>query len=138
MGLDDVFIFFQSRIEVGIDDALLDQFILDAVVDDFRVVLGTNAGKGCLFCFRNPQAIKGIFNVIRHVVPVGLHLSIRADIGDDVVHIEFTNVRAPVRIFHMVEDIQRFEAEIEHPLRFVFLFRNFTDNVFRQAGIRLI
>ena len=45
MSLDDVFIFFQGRIEVGIDDALLDQFVLDAVVDDFRVVLGTDAAR---------------------------------------------------------------------------------------------
>ena len=138
MSLDDVFIFFQGRIEVGIDDALLDQFVLDAVVDDFRVVLGTDAGEGRLFGFRDTQAVEGVFNVIGDVVPVSFHLSVRADISDDVVHVEFADVRAPVGIFHVVEDIQRFEAEIEHPLRFMFLFRNFTDDVFRQTGIGLI
>ena len=56
MSLDDVFIFFQGRIEVGIDDALLDQFVLDAVVYDFRVVLGTDGGEGRLFGFRDTQA----------------------------------------------------------------------------------
>lgn len=138
VGLDDVFIFFKGRIEVGVDDALLDQFVLDAVIDDFRVVLGADAGEGCLFGFRDPQAVEGIFDVIRYVVPVSFHLSVRADVGDDVIHIEFADIRTPIRIVHMVEDVQRFEAEIEHPFRFMFLFGNFADNIFRQAGIGLI
>ena len=68
------------------------------------------------------MAVEGIFDVIRYVVPVSFHLSVRADVGDDVIHIEFADIRTPIRIVHMVEDVQRFEAEIEHPFRFVFLF----------------
>ena len=138
MGLDDIFVLFQSRIKIRVDNPLLYQFVLDAVIDDFRVVLGADAGQRRLFRFGDPQAVKRILDVIGNVVPVGFHLGVRADISDDIVHIEFTDIRAPVGIFHMIKDIEGFEAEIEHPLRFVFLFRNFADNVFREPCFRLV
>ena len=135
---DDVFVLIESRIKVGIDDALLDEFVLNAVIDDFRVVLSADTGQGRLFRFGNAQSVKGIFDIVWYFVPIGLHLGIRANVSDDVVHIEFTDIRTPVRIFHAVEQIQGLEAEIEHPLWFVLLFRDFPNDVFRKASIGLI
>ncbi len=106
MGLDDIFVLFQCRIKIRIDDALLHQFVLDAVVDDFRVVLGADAGQGCLLRFGDAQAVERIFDIVGNVIPVGFHLCVRADVSDDIVHIEFTDIRTPVGIFHVVKNIE--------------------------------
>ena len=69
MGPYNIFVLFQCRIKVGVDHALLYQFILDAVVHHFGVVLGANPCQRGLFCFGNTQPVKGIFDFVRHIVP---------------------------------------------------------------------
>ncbi len=103
MGFDDVFVFFQCRIKICIDDALLYQFILNAVVHNFGVILGADTGKRCFFGFRNPQAVESIFDIVGYIVPVGFHLRVWADIRNDVVHVQFADIGTPVRVVHFIE-----------------------------------
>ena len=136
--LDDIFIFLKCRIKICIDNALLDKVFLDAVINDFRIILGTYTRKGSLFRFRNAQTVKGILDIIRNVVPVRLHLRIRTDIGDDIGHIKTADIRAPHRVRHLIVDIKRFQAEVAHPFRLILLFGNLLDDVRCQASIGLI
>ncbi|CDE94069.1 unknown [Acidaminococcus sp. CAG:542] len=135
---DNVFIFFHSRIEVGVDDTLLYQFVLDAVVHHFGVILGSHPGQGGLFRFRDSQTVKGVLDVFRQIVPVGTHPGIGAYVSDDVGHIQAADVRTPFRVGDLIVQIQGFQTGIQHPLGFILLGRNLPDHIRSQAGFRLV
>ena len=55
---DQIFIFFDGRFKIYINDTLLFQFFLHIVIHHFRIVLGAYAGKRFLFRFRNTERSK--------------------------------------------------------------------------------
>ena len=74
--------------KVGIDHARFSDLLPHIVVDKLAVILRTDAGKALALRLRNAQLFKGAFNIVGHIVPVGIHAAFRADIGHDVVEIQ--------------------------------------------------
>ena len=124
--------------EVGVDDPLLHQFILDAVVHHFRIVLGTYSGQRSLFGFRDPQTVEGIFDVLGEIIPAGAHPGIGPHVGDDIGHVQAADIRAPYRIGNLVIKVQGFQPGVQHPFGFVFLGRDFPDYIRSQPCFRLV
>ena len=133
-----IFMLFQGRVKVRIDDALLDQFFLNAVVHDFRIVLRADASKGCLLRFGDAETIERILNVFGHFAPIGFQARIGTYIRNNIIHLKFADIGPPVGIIDGIEQLQGLQAFFEHPGRFILLPGNFPDDVFRKARFRLI
>jgi hypothetical protein len=122
---DEVFVFLDGFVHVTEDDTFLFPLLLHVLVDDLRLVLGTNAREGVFLGFRDAKLVEGVLNIlgeIRPVVDTAAGLDIRADVGDDLVDVDLAEIRClgPVgRHRHLLELLQRAEASLEHPVRFV-------------------
>ena len=126
-----------SALHVGVNDALCGDFLAHIVIDQFGVILRAHARQRFAFRLRNAQPLKRIFDILRHVAPLGLHPRIRADIGDDVIHIQPFDGRAPVRHAHVLIDLQRLQAEKLHPRGIVLFSGNLLDDGRSQARAEL-
>ena len=107
------------------------------VIDQFGVILRAHARQRFAFRLRNAQPLKRVFDILRHVAPLGLHPRIRADIGDDVIHIQPFDGRTPVRHAHVLIDLQRLQAEKLHPRGIVLFSGNLLDDGRSQARAEL-
>ena len=112
----------QSAFEIHVDDALSLHFLADIVVDKLRVVLGADAGQILVLRLRNAQLGERVADLLRHILPLVLHLVVfGADIGRNVIHVETRDIRSPIRHFETVVDLQRTQPEFPHPVGIVFL-----------------
>ena len=128
----------QRTLQVGVNDALLSDFLLDIVIDQLGVVLRTDAGERFALCLRDTQLLKSVLDVFGDIFPVGLHAGVVAHIGDDIVHIQTVDLRPPVRHVGAVIDLEGFQAEFPHPVRVVFLPGNGFHDLRRQAFVHLV
>ena len=127
----------QRAFHVGVNDALCGDFLAHIVIDQFGVILRAHARQRFALRLRNAQPLKRVFDILRHVAPLGLHTRIRADIGDDVIHIQPFDGRAPVRHAHVLIDLQRLQAEKLHPRGIVLFSGNLLDDGRSQARAEL-
>ena len=110
---------FEGGIGIGEDDPFVREVFFQAAVDDFRFVLGFDAGEVFLFGFGNAQAIVRVANVFGDVAPIAF-LSFRsADEVIDVLKIELAELAAPIGHRLLEENGQRIEPELGHPGRLV-------------------
>ena len=86
--LDQLLVLDERRFHIGVDDALLHEAFLYAVVDDFRIVLCANARERRLLRFGDAESVERILDVLGNFLPVSRHLRIRAHVGDDLIHIQ--------------------------------------------------
>ena len=104
--LHDVFVFVETRFKIGIDNPLIQEVLLNAVVDHFRVVLSADAGEhGFFFRLGNAQLIESAADFFGDVVPVGGQIRVGANIGNDLVHIHFRQIRSPRGVFFFVKNL---------------------------------
>ena len=66
------------------------------MIDNLRIVLGTNAGEEFSFRFRDAEPIKGIFDVVGDIVPALFDPVRGFDIVVDVIVVESREVAAPI------------------------------------------
>ena len=112
---DQIFIFFDGRFKIYINDTLLFQFFLHIVIHHFRIVLGAYAGKRFLFRFRNTEAVKSVANILRQIFPPRLPIRFRADICVDVIHIELRNIGRPGWHVERLVNTERLKTLFQHP-----------------------
>ena len=86
--LDQVLVLDERRFHIGVDDALLHEAFLYAVIDDFRIVLCADARERRLLRFGDAEAVERVLDVLGNFLPISRHLRIGAHIGDDLVHIK--------------------------------------------------
>ena len=136
---DDVLMLRKRRLHIRVDDALFDEIFLDAVVDDLRIVLRANTRETLLLLrLWDAEAVKRVLDVRRDFLPVARHLRVRADVRDDLVHVEFGDVRSPRRKRERIVGRERLQAEVEHPCRVVLARRNVADDLLREPRFRLV
>ena len=81
--------------------------------------------------FGDPELIEGVLDIRRYVVPVALGAIVGgAQVIEDVVEVDLAQVRRrPGWHRFALKDVQRAQAELEHPLRFLFVGRDLLDDV---------
>ena len=123
----------QRLLDAGVHDAHLGRGILHVVVDELRVVLRAHAGEVAALGLGDAQALKGVLDVFGDASPVVLLIGVGLDVGDDVVHVEAVDRGAPGGVGKAIEDIERLEAQVEHPLRLVFFRADFAHDIGSDA-----
>ena len=114
---------------VGEDHALIGEVFLEAAVDHFGLVLGLDPGEVLFLGLGNPQPVVGLADVLGHVVPA-LLLAVRGtDVVEDVLEIEVIEVTAPARQRLGLEDLQRLEPKLPHPVGLVLDRRDLFDDL---------
>ena len=96
----------QGLLNAGVDDAHLGCRVLHVVVDQLGVVLRADARQVATLSVGDAQALKGVFDVVRHRLPVVLLVGVGLDVGDDVVHVQALDGGAPRRVGKAVEDLE--------------------------------
>ena len=129
--------FFESRIHIEEENALLFEIFSNRVVHSFAFVLSSNATKPFLFCFRNSESIERALNVIRYIVPILLSFVGRPEEVRDVVKI---NTRqgvtvAPSRHFAFHEVMIGLDSDVCHPCRLSFEFRDVSHDLFTETFV---
>src|SRR5207302_5103418 len=121
----------------GEDDALCLELLVQGVIDDLRLVLRRHAGEELPLRLRHPQAVEGVLDVGRDIVP-GLALLLgRLQVVIDVLEVDHRQVGAPGGHFLLVPDLERFQPEGRHPLRLVLHPGNLFDDLGAQATLGL-
>ena len=131
-------IFLYRRFKIHINDALFLQLLLDIMVNHFGIILSPYTGQRFFLRFRNAQTVEGIADILRQILPFGLHVRLRTDISIDIPHVQLGNIRCPRRNIQFLINFQCLQTFLQHPLRFFLLRRNFTDNLLCQARIRFV
>ena len=126
----------QGSVGVEEDDALTFEFLIDLVVDDLGLVLGGNTGhQAILLGLGNAQTVVGGADVVGKVVP-GLGLPIRGTHEVlDVVEVDRVQVDSPGRHRLAIEDAQRLESALQHPLRFILQHGDAPDDVLGEPTL---
>ena len=128
----------QRGFHIRVDDTLLRHEILQIVVDKLGVVLGADTGQIFMLGLRDAQLVERGFDLLRDLVPGALHFRVRADIGDDLVHVKAVDRRAPRRHLHPVVEVKGLQAELMHPLRIMLFLRDLIDDLGRQSLLDLV
>ena len=127
-----------SPVHIRVDHALGSNLVAHIVINQLRVVLRADAGERLALRLRDAEAIKGVLDVLGHILPVVLHPGLRADIGGDVIHVQPLDRRTPVRQGHFVVDLQSMQAELLHPHRVMLFLRQFVDDLRRQTCLHTV
>jgi len=127
-----------GTLQIGIHYAQIGNFLPHIVVHQLGVILCSHTGKGLSLCLRNAQTFEGILDVLRHVGPLGFHIGIGADIGNNVVHVQPVDRRTPVRHLQFVVDLEGVQTELLHPDRIILFFGDLFYQCRCQAGINFI
>ena len=128
----------ECALHVGVDDALCSYLVADVVIHELGIVLCADTGERFAFRLRDAETLKGVFNILRDVLPVVFHVGLGANIGRNVVHIQSLDGRPPVRNRHLVIDLQRLQPELLHPDRIVLFLGELVDDLRRQALLHTI
>ena len=102
------------------------------MVNHFGFILRAYAGQEFLFCFRDAQFVKGIFDRFRNIIPVLFRLFRRADIIHQVVQVKIGNIRSPIGHRALLKMFKALEPVIQHPFRFALHRGNLADNFLIQ------
>ncbi|OEI69675.1 Uncharacterized protein Cus16_0284 [Curtobacterium sp. ER1/6] len=133
--LEELGVLAQRRVGVHEDDALLLQVLADLVVDDLGLVLRGDAGDEALALgLGDAETLVGVADVLGQLFP-GLGLLLRG-LHEvlDVVEVDVRQVRAPRGHRLAVEQRQRLEAELAHPLRLVLAGGDVADHLVGDAA----
>ena len=133
--LEDLGVLAQAGVGISENNALALEVFLDLLVDDLGLVLGSDAGDQTgLLGLGDAQAVVGVTDFFGQVLPV-IDLPIRgAHVVLESVEINVGEVRTPRRHWLALEQIQRLQTTLTHPLRLILNIRNETDNFFVNAG----
>src|SRR5665647_2421558 len=134
--LEDLRVLAQAGVGVQEEDALLLKVLTDLVVDDLGLVLGRDAGhQALLLGLRDAQAVVGLADVVGQVLPAGGLLLGGPHEVLDVVEVDARQVGTPVRHRLLVEQPQRLEPGLEHPLRLVLERRDVPDDLLGEPTL---
>ena len=121
--------FFQSGVRVEEDHALLFEVLTNLVVHDLGFILGRDSrNEARTLGLGNAQPFVSVADVLGQVLP-GLRLTLGGSHEIlDVVEVDSTEVRAEIRHRLTLEDFERLQASLTHPIGFVFESGDFLDD----------
>ena len=104
------------------------------MVHDLGVVLSTDAGQELALRLRDAQALEGLLDLVRDVVP-GLLLALRRlAVVDDLGEVDLHEIAAPRGHRSREEVVVGAQTEVEHPLRLVLELADCQNRFAGQAG----
>ena len=124
--------------QVGVNNTLLRNLFFHVVIYQLGVILCADTGQAVALGLGDTQLFKGILDVGGHFAPLGAHFGVGAHIGDDIIHVQLINRRAPLRDTGLIIDLQRFQAQLQHPVGVVLLAGNLLYNGGGQASVYLV
>ena len=134
--LEQFRVFAQTGVGVDEDHALLLQVLTDLVVHNLRLVLCSHTrDEGVTLRLGNAQALIGGADVLGQLLPRGRLTLGRAHEVLNVVEVDFGKIRTPGGHRLTLEELQRLQTHIQHPLGFVLLCRDVTHDVLIQAAL---
>src|SRR5699024_2313258 len=139
--LEEFRVLLERGVGVEEDDALALDLLVDLVVDHLGLVLRGDAGDETLLLgLGDAEPVIGVLDVLGQVLPAGGLLLRGAHEVLETVEVELAQVAAPRRHRLAVEEAQRLEAALAHPLRLVLLVGDVAHDVLRQAllGVRAV
>ncbi len=119
---DHLRIFLEGHIHVFKNHTFFLQVFFYIVIHHITVILSTNTGERFFFGFGNSESIKCFFNIFRYVFPLARFLRIRTNKINNLIQIEFTQIRSPGRNLCLFKKLKSLQSFFKHPGRFVFLF----------------
>ncbi len=128
----------QGLLDAGVHDAHLGGGVLHVVVDELGVVLRADAREVAALGLGDAQALEGVLDVVGHGVPVVLLVGVGLDVGHDVVHVQALDAGAPGGVGHLVVDLQRLQAALEHPLGLVLALGDLAHDIGGEAGVEAL
>ena len=134
---EEVLVLKQCLAGIEEQDALVLELLLERVVDDLRLVLGTNAGEKLSLRFGDPQALEGVLDRVGHVVPRARVALGGLEVVEDVVEIDPAEVGAPIGHRLREEDLVGVKTEVEHPLGLTLVSGDLTNHVLVEAALDL-
>ncbi len=135
--LDELLVLAQPGVHVEEEDALGLEILLELVVDDLGLVLGTDAGQVVLLSLGDAEPVPCVLDVRRQIFP-GLRLLLgRPDVIEDAVEVDLADVAAPFRKRAREEVVERLEAELPHPVRLVLVLGDRCDELVGEPTARL-
>ena len=135
--LEELRVFLQRGVGVEEHNPLCLKVFPDLVVNNFALVLGRYTGdQPLLLGLRDAELVVGVLDVLRQVIPRCCLLLRRPHEVLDVVEVDALEVGAPVRHRLLVEDAQRLEPDVEHPLGLALLRRDVTHHRLGQPALR--
>ena len=86
----------QGALHIGVHHAQGRDLFPDVVVDQLGVILSAYTGQRFPLGLGDAQGVKRILDLLGDLGPLGAHLGVGADVGDDVVHVQPVDGGAPV------------------------------------------
>jgi hypothetical protein len=113
--------------------------LLDVGIGGLGVELGLDAGEELALLLGDAEALEGLLDVVRHLVPRALGLLALREVIADLVEIDVLEIlRRPVRGHGFLEEgLEGLEAEIEDPRGLLLDGADVADGVLGQAGARV-
>ncbi len=116
------------RLRITENDTLLRELFLDVVVDHLGVVLSADPRQELALRLGDSDAVEGVLDVLRNVVPA-LPLLLRGGgVVDQVVEVEIREVGPPVDHRLRLKGVKRLKAKLRHPLGFFLVGRDRPDH----------
>ena len=119
--------------KVRVDDALLCNLVLQIVIDKLTVVLRAHSRKARALRLRDSKLFKSVLDVLWNILPLALHLRVRAHISRDFVDVQARNVGPPFGDVELVVDFERVLSEFAHPVGVVLVVGKLRDDFGSQA-----
>ena len=124
----------QRRVGIDEDDPLLLKVLAQAVIDDFRLILGTDAGQELALGLGDAQLVERVLDLGRNVVP-GFALAVgRFHVIVNVIEVQLREFSTPCWCRLLVEGLQCLEPEFAHPGRLVLHLGDLVDNRAREPS----
>ena len=134
--LEQLGVLAQTGVGVDEDHALLLQVLANLVVHDLGLVLCSHTrDQRVTLRLGNTQALVGGADILGQFLPgAGLTLGRTHEVLD-VVEVDFGKIRAPGGHGLTLEELQRLQTHVQHPLGFVLLRGDVTHDVLVQAAL---
>ena len=121
-------VLLHRRVRIGEDDALLGEFLLERSVDYLALELGFHArDQTLLLRLENAELVVGVLNFGRDIFPGGRLLLGWLEVIVDIIEVD-ADLAAPVGHWFRLEDLERPETELPHPLGLALHLRDLLDD----------
>ena len=130
--LDQLGILANRGVCVGEDHAHLDEILLQRTVHHFTFKLSFHPRKVFAFRLRNAKFVKGILDLLRHIFPRFALMIGRLQVVVDILKIE-VDIPTPSRHRLGLENLERTQPELSHPIRFALDVRDLMNHVGGKA-----
>ncbi len=124
----------EGLLDTRVDHPQLCHLFAHVVVDQLGVILGAHTGQAGALGLGNAQALEGVLDVLRHLVPGVCLFGAAGHISGDVRHVQPGDGGSPIGGHRSaLINLQGAQAQVEHPLGLVLLAADLLHDLRRKA-----